>query len=245
MIGVIYEIKHTDGANYIGSTFQTPQQRFSNHCVLAKTYAKNSKLYTHMKSNLIGDTFQGYQISALEVVNYGGAPVAESKKALHEREQFHINQVKPTLNVRRAVADLEDQAQKRRAWAKKNYQEHTEEKKRYFKQYYEKNRQAVFEVRKVELIAFINNSGVKIDKYGVVREIDVDYNALTYQELKFIKRRILKIKASRAPVDYYNLCFALKEVKNLFANEEDKTNYAAELINKTAAQLQNEYIELT
>ena len=91
-IGFIYKICNSvDDEVYVGSTKQTMHKRF--HCHLSNTNReglKNLTLYRKMES--IGK--DKFKVELLETVQF------DDKYELYAREQFYMDELNPTLNMR-------------------------------------------------------------------------------------------------------------------------------------------------
>lgn len=124
--GKIYKLINTENDKiYIGSSNnQYLSQRIDRHRQMCKdiTGRRDSKLYIHMRE--IG--VEKFQIELIEKF------VCETKQQLVEREQYWIEQLKPELNMFRAIANPNYEQEcrdkkERRERSKLFYHSHKEE----------------------------------------------------------------------------------------------------------------------
>jgi len=108
MIGIIYKISNTEDIRlYVGSTFGSINQRFSQHKLNAKSEDRtqyNGVLYVAM----IEIGIDKFKIEVIETVE------CEDKNELHQYEQNHIDRLEPEFNFQRACHTAET----REAWRK-------------------------------------------------------------------------------------------------------------------------------
>ena len=122
--GFVYKlINSVDDKFYIGSTMTTLDARLKNHLRCFQVN-KHSKLYATM--NKIG--FDKFIIEGLKCVPF------DKKYDLYAREQFYMDELKPTLNMRPSPD--------------KNYnyyEKHKEARLQRCKEYYQENRDCMIE----------------------------------------------------------------------------------------------------
>jgi group I intron endonuclease len=145
--GKIYKLTNTENDKiYIGSSnYQYLSQRIDSHRQMCKdtTGRRDSKLYIHMRE--IG--IEKFKIELIEKY------VCETKQQLVEREQYWIEQLKPELNMFRAIAnpnydkecrDKKERCEKSKAF----YHSHKEEVLEKMKEYREENKDKIKERKK-------------------------------------------------------------------------------------------------
>jgi hypothetical protein len=142
-IGFIYKISNCDDDEiYVGSTKRTIKQRFQDHIYnLNSKTLKNIKLYG--KINLLGQN--KFKVELLETVQF------EDKYELYAREQFYMDELKPTLNIRPAPDKNYD-----------NYQKHKEARLQWCKEHYQENREYILE----RVHRYADNNKEKISERG-------------------------------------------------------------------------------
>ena len=123
MIGSIYKISNTiDDRLYIGSTFNSVNQRFHQHktnsrCETRKNY--NGVLYVAMRE--LGE--DKFRIEVIETVE------CKDKDELHTHEQRHIDELKPIFNYQKAHHTAETKKIWRKQYEKNRAENRTEEEK--------------------------------------------------------------------------------------------------------------------
>ncbi len=142
-IGFIYKISNCDDDDvYVGSTKRTITKRFQDHLYNVKCESrKHMKLYE--KINLLGQN--KFKVELLETVQF------EDKYELYAREQFYMDELKPSLNIRPAPLKNLD-----------NYQRHKEARLQWCKEYYQENRERVLE----RVHRYAENNKEKISERG-------------------------------------------------------------------------------
>jgi len=142
-IGFIYKISNrVDDEVYIGSTKQTIQQRFQKHLYNTnQEVLKNLTLYKKMES--IGK--DKFKVELLETVQF------DDKYELFAREQFYMDDLKPSLNMRPAPDNELD-----------DYARHREERLKHMKEFYQENKERIIE----RVHRYAENNKEKISERG-------------------------------------------------------------------------------
>jgi len=187
-------VNDIDNKVYIGSsTYAYLASRMNIHRQMCKDVSgrRNTILYNYMRE--IG--VEHFKIEILEKV------ICENKQQLREREQHWIDELKPELNMVRAIpADKEYYKERRdkeneRETKKKYYEEHREEIIMKQKQYNKENKEKIAERKKAyrekhldeikakRMIKTKCECGSECCKQGVLRHLN------TKQHLDFMKNK--------------------------------------------------------
>lgn len=133
-VGYVYKIINTENDEiYVGSTSTNLRNRYAGHLEkYNKGSRPNVKLYKLMEE--IG--VECFSIELLEEVQY------DNYKELLKREQHHMNELKPSLNIKFAIGK---DREKKRESDRKSYQKHREERLAKVREYAAANKELIAE----------------------------------------------------------------------------------------------------
>lgn len=105
--GFVYQLRNllTNERFYIGSCVN-PRNRFYLH--ISEAYNENRIHYDLKKSQYIRGVSDRENIDQYIIMETLEEVVYENKRELEEREQFWINELKPTTNMRKALRTKEE-----------------------------------------------------------------------------------------------------------------------------------------
>jgi len=159
---VIYKLKHNEDYDdlniYIGSTcnFKNRKYGHKNNCKNEKRKQYYFKVYEYIRKN--GDWDQWVMIP-IEQYN------CNNKKELQIRERYHIDLLKPTLNMNIPTRSPKEYRENNKVRILKNAKEYREDNKEKYKEYYNVNKETILERNKQYKYKYYQNNTEKYKEY--------------------------------------------------------------------------------
>lgn len=222
-IGIIYIIEHGDGDtynSYIGSTTLSLHERIMRHKSSVWDERYTSKLYLHMRNNVVDGAINGYRYSIIETIEFrDNEDKAAMKQVLVRAEQRHIDELHPSLNTNRSFCTEEDTRNKKIEYYHAHKEDIIKHNMEYNRQHYEKFKENAKRYYINKSIDKYKNKilecNIKCDFSGKIVDVLPEglLNTLTLDEIKYLFKRTKNANTlhTQGKIDYWNLIMSRDE----------------------------------